>query len=39
MVRVIYIILNLNSYIYIYRADNILSNSFSNKLYRTLVFP
>jgi hypothetical protein len=39
MVRVIYIILNLSSYVYIYGVNSILSNGFSNKLYGTLVFP
>jgi len=38
IVRVISIILNLNNYIYIYRASNILSNNFSSRLYRILVF-
>ena len=37
--RVIYIILNLNSCVYIYRADSALNNGFNNKLYKTLVFP
>jgi hypothetical protein len=30
--------LNLSSHVYIYRAGGISSNSFSNRLYRTLVF-
>jgi hypothetical protein len=38
IVRAIYIILNSNSPIYIYRASSILSNSFSSRLYGTLVF-
>jgi len=38
MVRVIYIMLNLNSYMHIYRANGFLSNNFSSKLYGTLVF-
>jgi hypothetical protein len=37
--RLIHIILNSSSYIYIYRAGSFSSNSFSNKLYRTLIFP
>jgi hypothetical protein len=32
------IILNLSNCVYIYRASSILSNSFSNKLYGTLIF-
>jgi hypothetical protein len=39
MAQVIYIILNLSSYMRVYRAGNFLSNSFGNKLFRTLVFP
>jgi hypothetical protein len=39
MVRVIYIILNLSSYMRVYRAGSILNNNFGNKLYKTLVFP
>jgi len=35
---VIYIILNLNSCVYVYRANGFLSNNFSSRLYRTLVF-
>jgi len=38
MARVIYIILNLNSYIYVYKANGFLSNNFGSKLYGTLVF-
>jgi len=38
MARVIYIILYLNSYVYICRANGFLSNNFSSKLYGTLVF-
>jgi len=38
MARVIYIILNLNSYVHVYRVNGFLSNNFSSKLYRTLVF-
>ena len=38
IVRVIYIILNLNSYIHICRTNGFLSNNFSSKLYGTLVF-
>jgi hypothetical protein len=39
MVGAIYIILNSSSHVYIYRVSSVLSNSFSNKLYKTLVFP
>ena len=38
IIGVIYIILNLNSYRRVYRAGGVLSNSFSNRLYKTLVF-
>jgi len=30
--------LNLNSYVYIYKANGFLSNNFSSRLYGTLVF-
>jgi len=30
--------LNLNSYIYVYRASSILSNNFGSRLYEILVF-
>ena len=39
MAKAIYIILNLNSCVYVYRASGVLSNGFNNKLYGTLMFP
>jgi len=38
IVGAVYIILNLNNLVHVYRAGGILSNSFSSRLYRTLVF-
>ena len=38
MVRVIYIILNLSSYMHIYRVGGVLNNSFSKKLLLLILF-